>query len=109
MAARSDAIVAARVPEEIKEQGNAILATLGLTPTQLINSAYRYVMEFNRLPFEAAEPKPGKRTLDPQRLEEIQSELASLQVTTYDYSMGGTRTLKEAIRDERRAEYEAQL
>jgi len=109
MGAGSDTIVAARVPEEVKEQGNAILAKLGFTPTQLINSAYRYVMEFHRLPFESAAPKPGKRKLDSGRMQQITDELTSLQISTYDYSRGGTRSLKEALTEQRSAEYEAEL
>ena len=108
MGKSSDTIVAARVPEEIKDQGNAILAKLGYTQTHLINSAYRYVLEFHRLPFESATPKPGKRTLDPKRKRQLSEELFALQVSTYDYSLGNTRTFKEALTEKRRAEYEAQ-
>lgn len=108
MSSRNDAIVAARVPEEIKEQGNALLAKLGFTPTQLINAAYQYVLTYKQLPFESPKPKPGKRTLDQKRMQEIVKELESLQVSTFDYTLGGTRTFKEAVEEERRAEYEAQ-
>ena len=57
MGSSSDSIVAARIPGEIKEQVNGILARMGLTPTHLINSAYRFVLEFHRLPFESAQPR----------------------------------------------------
>jgi len=102
----SETIVAARVPEEIKEQGNAVLASLGFTPTQLINSAYRYVLEFNKLPYESAAPKPGKRVMDSQKLQQIIDELICLQVSTYDYSDGGSRSFKEVLAEKIRAEYE---
>ena len=106
MGTAGDTIVAARVPLEIKEQGNAILTKLGFTPTQLINSAYRYVMEYHQLPFESAAPKSGKRRLDPERLQELVGELTTLQVCSFDYSQGGTRTLKELLSEQRQAEYE---
>lgn len=109
MSTRNDVIVAARVPEEIKEQGNAVLAELGATPTQLINDAYRYVLEFKRLPCGTNQPKPGKRSLNPKRLDVIIEQLSSMQVANYDYTLGGTRTLKEALAEERSAEYEAEL
>jgi addiction module RelB/DinJ family antitoxin len=100
-------IVAARVPGEIREQGNTVLAELGFTPTQLINSAYRYVLEYGRLPFEASAPKPGKRVLPTERMEQIADELTALRVCGHDYSRDGTRSLKDVLEKERRAEYEA--
>ena len=42
---RNDAIVTARVPAEIKKQGNAVLREIGSTPTELVNAAYRYVLK----------------------------------------------------------------
>jgi len=104
----SETIVAARVPEEIKQQGNAILAGLGYTPTELINSAYRYVLEFRKLPYESAAPKAGQRMLDPMRLRQITDELESLQVSTYDYSRGGTESFKQALAEKLKADYKAQ-
>lgn len=47
---RDDAIVTARVPVEIKEQGNAVLKKIGSTPTELVNAAYRYVLDHEELP-----------------------------------------------------------
>ena len=41
---RDDAIVTARVPVEIKRQGNAVLKKIGSTPTELVNDAYRDVL-----------------------------------------------------------------
>jgi addiction module RelB/DinJ family antitoxin len=107
MGTGTNTIVAARVPEEIKEQGNAILAGMGLTPTQVINSVYRYVVEYKRLPFEASAPEPGKRALSAVRAEQIADELTALQVCDYDYSHGGTRSFKEALTAAQSAEYEA--
>lgn len=43
-------IVTARVPVEIREQVNAKLKEMGSTPTELVNAAYRYVLERGELP-----------------------------------------------------------
>ncbi len=51
---RNDAIVTARVPAEIKKQGNAVLREIGSTPTELVNAAYRYVLKERELPKEAS-------------------------------------------------------
>lgn len=109
MAIRNDVIVAARVPEEIKEKGNAVLAKIGATPTQLINDAYRYVLEFGQLPCGSTKPSPGKRSLSAKQINAISSQLSSMVVTSYDYTLGGTRTLKQALAEEKRADYETQL
>lgn len=45
-------MVAARVPLEIKEQGDPILKKLGSNPTELINKAYAYVLKNGSLPGE---------------------------------------------------------
>ena len=47
---RTDTIVTARVPIEIKEQGNAVLKKIGATPTELVNAAYQYVLSCGELP-----------------------------------------------------------
>lgn len=36
--------VTARVPAEIRRQGNAVLEQLNATPTELIRAAYEYVL-----------------------------------------------------------------
>lgn len=45
-----DAVVTARVPVEIRRQGNEILRSIGSNPTQLINAAYEYVISHGSLP-----------------------------------------------------------
>ena len=45
-----DAVVTARVPVEVKEQGARVLRSIGATPTQLVNAAYSYVLETGTLP-----------------------------------------------------------
>jgi hypothetical protein len=72
----------------------------------LINSAYNYVLEFKRLPFESARPEPGRRTLDPKRLQELTDEIALLQVSSYDFSNNDLKNLKEILAERLRSDYE---
>ena len=46
-------MVSARVEDEIAAQANDILAQLGSSPTQLVNAAYKYVIEKRALPTAA--------------------------------------------------------
>ena len=52
-----DAMVSARVPAEIKKHGDRMLKDMGSSATELVNSAYAYLLEHGRLPYEAS-PKP---------------------------------------------------
>ena len=45
-----DAMVSARVPVEIKKRGDSKLKELGSSVTELVNAAYRYVIEHGELP-----------------------------------------------------------
>lgn len=73
---RVDAIVTARVPTEIKEQGNAILKRIGSSPTELINAAYRYVLDYEELPTVAPpleEMADRHRNLSPEKKAQIKA------------------------------------
>jgi antitoxin component of RelBE/YafQ-DinJ toxin-antitoxin module len=106
-----DAIVAARVPVEVKERGNSMLASIGATPTQLINAAYRYVLAFGSLPCAEHDGKPTEtgttRRLSAEQRERLEAQMRSLKVSGHDYSQGGARTLKQAIEEKRKAEHAA--
>ena len=45
-----DAMVSARVPVEVKKQGDRKLKEIGSTATELVNAAYSYVIETGTLP-----------------------------------------------------------
>jgi len=45
-----DAMISARVPVEIKKRGDKALKEIGSTATELVNAAYRYVIEHGELP-----------------------------------------------------------
>ena len=49
-AKRTEAVTSARLPREIKQQGDAILRSIGSSPTELVNAAYRYVIATHELP-----------------------------------------------------------
>lgn len=48
----SDAMVTGRMPQGKKEEGNRILASLGVNPSKAINQLYDYVIEHRSLPFD---------------------------------------------------------
>lgn len=51
-----DTYIKARIDSTIKEEGNAILATLGLTATDAVNMLYRLVILNKGLPFDVKIP-----------------------------------------------------
>lgn len=57
-----DAMVSARVPVEIKKRGDQKLNEIGSTVTELVNSAYAYLLEHGELP----KGKPAKAPDSPQ-------------------------------------------
>ena len=44
------AVVNARIPLAKKEAANSLLEAIGATPSELINSAYDYLLKFGKLP-----------------------------------------------------------
>ena len=99
------AVVTARVPIEIKEQGNAVLKGIGATPTELVNSAYMYVLKHRELP--DAQPFPAdlagkKRVLTADQKDVIRNRM---RTTTFavpaSYWQGKTddQLLEEALRE----------
>lgn len=73
-----DAIVTARVPSGIKDQGRTVLEEIGATPTDLINAAYRYVLSERKLP-QAENAKTqlasGTKMLSKEQREELQQRI----------------------------------
>ena len=71
---RADVVVTARVPVEIRDRGNAILKSIGSTPTELVNAAYSYVIEHGELPraqSSLADTPEKKRRLSPEQSQKI--------------------------------------
>ena len=105
-----DAMVTARVPVEIKKQGDRKLKQIGSSPTELINDAYRYVIEHGALPRDRAIDceKEGPRTKTlmgdaAREFDEKWSARAVLEASGYDGS-----NFKDLL-DQARGEYYARL
>lgn len=108
-----DSVVTARVPVEIKNQGNAALRRIGATPTRLINAAYEYVLATGKLPEVAAAGQvdaqgDGVTVRKPTR-EQEQDLLNFMRETTMEAPEGfwDGLSLKEYLARERTADYEA--
>jgi addiction module RelB/DinJ family antitoxin len=100
------ALVSARVPIEIKKQGNAILENIGSTPTQLVNSAYQYVINHGALPVIQQELKPARRVLSAAQANRIKARTLLMALPGSELNMD-VRELKTFIAEGRRADYEA--
>lgn len=101
-----DAIVTARVPCEIKEQGNEILKKIGATPTELINAAYRYVLDNERLPNEK---HPTFAEGMPLSEDDISFMRLSIKASTLAVpeSFWQDKTYRDILEKGKRADYEA--
>ena len=104
-----DAVVTARIPVEIKEQGNAKLHQIGSTPTQLINAAYNYLLATGTIPSAEKEVRKqqSERKLTAEQIEAIRSSLQTLYVGEIPADETG-QAFKEklqAARDERYARF----
>lgn len=77
------ATVTARVPAEIRRQGNAVLEQLNATPTELIRAAYEYVLATGQMPVA----KDGTGRDASELPDEKQRKLAEMIAeTTFDVS-----------------------
>lgn len=101
-----DAIVTARVPVELKEQGSTLLKEIGSTPTQLVNAAYRFLLKEKRLPHvdsSLEDMRGAQRTLTKEQKQEVKRALDAMYVGAQD-EMSFEKAL-EAARDERYAAF----
>ena len=104
-----NAMVTARVPVEIKKQGDRKLKEIGSSATELVNAAYKYVLEHGHLPGEttvASEPTPQVKTLSGEMLRSYRekwSEMAVLDSPSYDGS--NFKELLDRARDDRYARF----
>lgn len=106
--ARQDSIVTARVPTAIKEQGNAVLKKIGSTPTELVNSAYEYVLKNKELPKVApklANLSGQRRVLSDEQKQKLRERHKKMYRIPDDYWQG--KTDKELIAQARRSKYES--
>lgn len=95
-----NAMVAARVPIEVKEQGGKILEEIGSNPTDLINKAYAYVLKYGALPgdLEASQNGAGERqSVSSEMLDELRWVYEEISLPLED--AWGSTSFKE-IRDQ---------
>lgn len=69
------AMVTARVPVEIRDQVNAQLRDIGLSPTELVNAAYDYVLKTGELPDVNRGDAPLRITLTDAQANELRFRL----------------------------------
>lgn len=103
---RADSIVTARVPLEIKKQGNAVLEKIGATPTELINSAYEYAISQGRLPTEGEFVQSGPRKLTPGQKNKLKERGRRMLVKPGGDVLNG-RPFKDVLAEMRYAQNEA--
>lgn len=104
-----DAMVTARVPVEIKEQGNAILREIGSSPSKLVNAAYDYVLKTHSIPeadIRTGKVKGAVRKLTPEQKRHLVERSRAMKLGNGE-SVLGDKSLKDALAEARRAEYEA--
>lgn len=105
--ANAYAMLTARVPKGIKERGDALLRSIGSTPTKLVNAAYAFLLEHGELP-GAEEDRalaPGPRTLDKQQAQQLGQIMEALAVDSERLPDKPYAQLKEEAMRERFPEY----
>lgn len=99
-------MTSARVPSEIRRQGNEILHRIGSSPSELINAAYAYVIQTGELPSAAPKtPEETSRVPDADLLARIEDSMERTSFAIPETYWDG-RTYKELIADGRREAYE---
>ncbi|MBR3429734.1 MAG: type II toxin-antitoxin system RelB/DinJ family antitoxin [Clostridia bacterium] len=68
--------VMARVEPEVKEQAEAILASLGITASSGINMFYRQIIHWNGLPFRPSLPVKHPVSLEEMTQDEFDAKMA---------------------------------
>lgn len=101
-----DAIVTARVPVELKEQGASILANLGSTPSRLVNAAYEFLIATHRLPTVS-----GERPAAMPAADQIADALAYVGASSAEAPASfwtdlGNRDYSDVLSDGRGRDYE---
>lgn len=95
-----DAMVSARISVEKRDRANVLLKQIGATPTQLINTAYDYLLETGHLPSLGKASESRRRSLDQKTLRVLQQSVAdtTFQVPA-EYFQGKTdgQLLEEAL------------
>lgn len=80
----AEVMVTGRMTASKKEEGNRILASLGVSASQAINQLYDYIIANRALPFQKEEAVP--RTHTPEEIAEAVAWVNSLAVPRNDLS-----------------------
>lgn len=112
-----DAMITARVPVEVKRQGNKVLESLAVTPSQAINWLYDYLVANHSLPEFRSETQRrfegSLRVLSPQTTTpRMQEKLDALEAISglmadgeIDWGKDAGKSYREIIAEGRRADY----
>ena len=92
-------LVSARVPQAKKERANTILASIGATASDLINSAYDYVIEAKQL--------PTAKNATSNRAEKDFRAFVEASTLEIDWVSGSSGDYKSLAREWRRSDYES--
>ncbi|MDJ1121751.1 type II toxin-antitoxin system RelB/DinJ family antitoxin [Olsenella sp. YH-ols2217] len=107
------AMITARMTPEKKEEGNAALKALGVTPSEAVNQLYDYVIRCGDLPFEPEEKVwPSQLLTDEEkrrRLEEAKARLEKIAASLPPYDPANDPFLYASNGDIARARAEQRL
>ena len=103
------AMVTARVPVEIKNRGDRKLKEIGATATELINSAYEYVIEHGEIPGRVKQEKasePVVKILDGTAASEFRNRWRSRETLDFPrYDGSNFQELLDEARGNRHARF----
>jgi hypothetical protein len=105
-----DDIVTARLPQEIKKQGNEVFAQQGTTPSRVINELYAYVVATGELPDLKSKPAALNSGAPLILTPEMKRKLAIVRDTTslnIDWGSDIDKPYSQLIEEGRRSAYEA--
>ena len=76
-----DPVVTARVPENVRARGVEVLREIGSSTSELVNSAFAYVIKERKLPKARVDMKPGARALDADQMRELEAFMRDVKVS----------------------------
>lgn len=102
-----DAMVTARVPVEVKRQGDEVLRKMGSSATRLVNAAYAYVIATGHLPEAKSVETEGDAGLSDSQRAEILAFFERSSSPAPEAFWEGFTSYDELLTVGRAADYEA--
>lgn len=102
-----DAMVTARVPVEVKRQGDKVLRKMGSSATRLVNAAYAYVIATGHLPEAKSVETEGDAGLSDSQRAEILAFFERSSSPAPEAFWEGFTSYGELLTVGRAADYEA--